>query len=342
MKQILLVLKIKFLSNFGIKILSLIVAIVIWISLASQGWADKTFIDIPYEIRNLPINLDVVDRGAGSIKVTARGPQNLISAMKPDSFSVPVILPDDVGSGVIAVDINTETIKTAYSNQITIMQVSPPSVTIKLEEVVTKTVRIIPYLKGTLASGFELGTIETQPQMAEIKGPNSLIEVTDRILTEPIDVTGVNITFNERVDLKSSDKLMRIVDPLRTTVTVEVKEKIIERTFPEFEINVLKSDPDPGISVDPSVATLTLKGPQRIITSLQTSDLDLVADCRELQAGNFEIPLVMNNQPSGIISYITDPPGVIAVVPTFQPTPIATLTPGSGTENLPQRENGNE
>jgi len=316
----------KLFSNFWWKLGALILAIVIWFTISSEGRADKTIVDIPYELRNLPLNLEIIDRGIGMVQITARGPQNLINSLKANDISVPVDMPDDVGPGDVKLLLTQNNVQTQYPNQITILQISPPEINIKLEETATKTVRIIPFVKGNPADGFELGTREVLPSNAEIIGPISMIESLGKIYTNQIDVEGVDRTFNERVELNPTDQLIRIVSPIRVTVTIEVNEKIIERTFPEFTVSVVTSEQDPGIEFDPGVVTLTMKGPQVVITTLQASDLEIIADLRELPPGSHEIPFVLKNPPERIISFVTDPESLTVIIPTPIPvTPIPVI-----------------
>jgi YbbR-like protein len=305
-------------KNFWLKLGSLAVAVIIWIGVSSQGRADRNFMTVPYELRNIPMNMEIVDRGISFVRVTVRGPQNLISSLTPENIIIPVEIPDDVEEGEVRLTINPGNIQLPYQNQLSILQVAPTEITVSLEDSISLRLPIQPMLRGSPAKGYELSGWEVTPVNADVRGPAQTLEQLTKINTEPIDVSGVNMTFNQRVGLEPSEKLVRVVSPSRVTVTVKIQEKIIERTFPEFEVTVLLPDPDPGITIDHTVATITLKGPELAITSLQQHDISVLADCRNLLSGNHKIGLVLANAPDQIESFVTDPSIVNVTVPEFE------------------------
>ncbi|MBN1354820.1 YbbR-like domain-containing protein [bacterium] len=318
----------RLLSNFWLKLGSLILAVMIWIAVSSQGRTDKTFMHVPYELRNIPLNLEVVERGISFVQVTVRGPQNLLSSLTPENIIIPIEIPDEVNPGDISLTINPGAIQLPYKNQISILQVSPSDILIRLEETTLKTVSIQPLLKGIPAPGYELAGWEVTPEKAEIKGPEEILGAISRILTEPIDIASVNLTFNQRVRLEVPGNLVQITSPGRATVTVRIQEKIIERTFPEIEVTLLLPEPDPGIIIDPSITTITLKGPELVIATLQHKDVAVVADCRDLTPGMHEIPLSLANTPARISTFVTDP---LAVTVTVPESPGTDVEPGERT-----------
>jgi len=311
-------------ANFWLKIGSLLLAIIIWTSVSNQGRTDKTFIGIPYELRNIPLNMEVTDRNIGIVQVAIRGPQNLISSLRAEDIIIPLELPNDVKQGEMHLKIHPSDVQTPYSNQLSILQVTPPDISIKLEKTMTAMRPIQPFIKGSPANGFELLDWLIEPPTVEIKGPYNSLTKLDKILTEPIDISGVNSTFKQRVRLESSSKFIHIVKPEHATISIRIKEKIIERTFPEFEITVLKPDPDPGITVYPNVITITIKGPLLGITSLQPKDIEVNVDCRNMTSGTHEIPLSIANQQAQLDSFNIDPPVVKVFVPTPNPELLST------------------
>ncbi len=323
-------------TNFWLKIGSFIVAVIIWFSINSQGRTDKTFLSIPYEVRNIPLNLEITERDVEVVKITLRGPQNLLSSLKPESISVVLSLPDTAEPGVIQLDVSRNNITAPYINQFSVLQILPETISFRLEKTITKTVSIKPFLRGSPSPDYELGTWEAIPPEAQIMGPTSIIEQLDTVLTEPIDINGVNMRFNERVELMPQNHLVRVVYPQRVTVVIEIKEKIIERSFTELEFKLISSNSETQISVSPPITTLFISGPQRILNQLQNSDIDIIADCRDLPPGEHVVPLILASQPNGIISFTLDPASVEVMIPTPISNLSESLTPSpSPAHNVP-------
>jgi len=294
-------------------------ALIIWISVSSQGRTDKTFLNIPYELRNIPLNMEIIDKGIGIVRISIRGPQNLISSLKSDDITIPIALPNDIEQGKVQLTINNNNVQTPFSNQLSILQVSPSNITVHLEELITDTRLINPFIKGSPIEGFKLTGWEIEPETVKIKGPANTLANLDKVMTEPIDITGVKYTFNQRVKLQSSNKFIHIVQPKHATVTIKIEEKIIERSFPEFEVTILAPDPDPGINLNPRVITITLKGPQSNISSLQPKDISVIADCQNLDPGTHEIILKLTGKSEQIHSYLIVPPKIKVIIPKPKP-----------------------
>jgi YbbR domain-containing protein len=307
-------------SNLWLKIASLVLAILIWYSLTTQGLADRTFVNLPYELRNIPLNLEVMDRGIGSVSLTVRGPQNLINYIKADSLSIPIALPDNAQPGEIRIELKPNDVVLPFPNQLSILQLNPAEIVVQLEQILTKTVKIHPFLRGTPAIGYEVSSWDAYPEQAIVKGPSSIIDKLERIFTEAIDINGVNLTFNQRVNLASNDTKIQIIDPLQVTVKIEFDEKKIERSFPEFEFSILKPDSDPGINVVPKIVDVKFSGIYHIISKIQPQDFQIVADCRNLDSGSQNIPLTITISPNDLDNLTLDPPSVEVIIPEPSPS----------------------
>ncbi len=311
-------------ANFWLKIASLAVTVVIWISVTGQERTDKTFMNIPYEIRNIPLNMAVTERGEGFVRVTIRGPQNLITTLKPENISVVANLPDSVTEGEIRMELTHSNVSTPYSNQLSILQIGPGEITIKLQKTTTRMVAIKPFIRGAPAEYHELGPWEVIPPNVQIKGPVDTLDRIDSILTDPIEISGVTMTFNERVGLQPNDNQVRVVSPQRVTVKIAIREKMLERSFPEFLFSILQPHPDAELTASPSVVTLILSGPQRIVGTLQPHEVEVVADCTHLEPGSHMVPLLLESSFSEQLNFSTDPAAVEVHVPTPKPEPTPT------------------
>jgi hypothetical protein len=306
-------------GNLVMKIGSLAIAILIWYSLTSQGVADRTIANVTYELRNIPLQLEVIDRGVGYVSVIVRGPQNLISQMQPENLTLPISLPDDVSPGELSLRIRPSDVITAFPNQISIMQIYPDTLDIKLDEIITKDVKIQPFLKNAPMSGFEIGQSEAFPDAAKIKGPSTTLASIEKVLTEPIDLSGANVTFNQRVTLGPLGNFVQIIEPNRITVRVEIVEKIIERSFSDIPILLLGSDLGEGIHMSPTTATVIFSGPYNRLIDFQPEEIEITADCSGLEPGQHTIPIQLTKAPQGSKSSVLEPASVDVIVPGKEP-----------------------
>ncbi|MBN1295623.1 hypothetical protein JXA80_02505 [bacterium] len=323
-------------ANPGLKTGSLILAIILWITITGQGTADRIVRDIPYQIKSIPQGMELTDKGTGVIQVRIRGPKSLIPTLKPSDITISLKLPEDVEPGEVPLRVTSSSIITPYSNQLSILQIVPDTVTVTLDRVIQKSVRIQPFLRGSPNADYELGESRVSPPHAVIEGPYSALESIEVVYTEPIDVLDQTLSFDDRVQLKPQNALIRIITPSRVTARVEIRERITERSFPEFEITAVPQTLASDFIVTPPVVTLTIIGPASMVNRLKPTDIQLVADCAELMPGDHMIRPVLVAGESRITLVSIDPDTVIITIP--EPVPTATpstapLTDASATSS---------
>ena len=201
-------------ENLGIKIASILLAIVMWIFVTSRGQSEMS-IDVPIEFKNLPQGLELVSYNVKEVSLNIKGQERFIKNIKSPGVSL------DLGKakkGESVYYINREDIRLPRS--ITVTNINPASVKVVTEETITKTVRIIPLLTGDAAKGYSIKSVEVVPQSVVIEGIRSEVMKVGTVKTEPFDVTGLNesVTPDLKLDLngknirsKSSEANVRIV-----------------------------------------------------------------------------------------------------------------------------------
>lgn len=316
------------LSHFWLKLGSLFLATLIWFSVRSQSRSDRTFVGIPYDIRNIPGNLEIVERGNDLLRIVVQGPQNLITTLRQESISISLELPDAVRSGEITLELTPNNVQLPYANQLSVIQISPESVTIRLEDLVSKFVKIQPYIRGAVANGFELGSWEIIPSLAQIRGPTSIIESLDSVFTEAIEVNGLSMSFNQRVEVKPSEKLVMVIEPAQVTATIRIIEK---HTSIEFSEVPVKFRTTPGMEASdpiPASVKLMINGPMRVVSSIDPKTIEILIDCIDLQPGRHVI-LASWQGPEGITTTSIIPDHIDVLI---SPIP-AVVTPVTGTDH---------
>jgi YbbR domain-containing protein len=125
------------LENTGLKIVSVLLAIVLWIFVTSRGQSEMA-IDVPLEFKDIPAGLEMVTSSEKTISLNIKGQERLIRNVKSSDIRVYVDLSKaKKGEGIYY--ISREDIKLPRS--ITITSINPLSVKVVTEETVTKTVR---------------------------------------------------------------------------------------------------------------------------------------------------------------------------------------------------------
>jgi len=85
--------------------------------------------------------------------------------------------------------------------RVLIDQVEPAQVTVRVDQIIERELKVEPQLTGVLPAGLAIERVMIEPQNLRIKWPKSLLDSMPAISTLPIDVTGRRTSFRESVEL---------------------------------------------------------------------------------------------------------------------------------------------
>jgi YbbR domain-containing protein len=204
-----------FFKNFGLKIASIILAIILWFVASSRGQSE-IFIDVQLEFMNIPSGVELINSTDKTISLNIKGPEKYIKNIKPSDIRAFIDL-SKAKKGESTYYLAKENIQLPRS--ITLLNINPSSITVTTEETVTKTVRVIPVITGVPERGYKLQTSAVVPKDIQIEGIQSEVIKIRTIKTESVDITGVNETFAQKLKLDLRGKNIR-TKPDSVTVTV--------------------------------------------------------------------------------------------------------------------------
>ncbi len=202
-------------KNFGLKIASIILAIILWLVASSRGQSE-IFIDVQLEFINIPSGLEMVHSSDKTISLNIKGPEKNIKNISPSDIRAVINL-NKAKKGESIYFVTKDNIQLPRS--ITLLNVSPSSVTVTTEETVTKTVRVIPVITGVPERGYKLQTTAVVPKEIQIEGIQSEVRKIRTIKTESVDITGVKETFAQESKLDLRGKNIK-TKPNSVTLTV--------------------------------------------------------------------------------------------------------------------------
>ena len=189
-------------KNFGLKIASILLAIILWIFASSRGQSEK-YIDLPLEFGNMPSGLELVESSDKFISLHIKGPERTIKNIKAQDIRAYIDL-GKAKKGESIYYVTRDNIQ--VPNSITILNISPSSIKIITEKTATKTVEVTPVLTGELDKGYKVHNITVVPENIEIEGIESEVSKIRKLKTESLDITGARKTFTQELkfDLKGN------------------------------------------------------------------------------------------------------------------------------------------
>lgn len=250
-------------QNWGIAALSLALAISLWVYVTDRNDNERTARvpgNIPVECVNVPASKAPSPPCTDQrIVVRVRASDSAIDELTADDFTATADLSaveGDVGTVPVTVD--------PQESGVTVVDVSPAEITVRLEELTSRSVPIRTRLVGAPPLGYEVAATTLEPEEAVVSGPASLVARVAEVQAD-LNLTGVNASFTQTMllaarDQQGADLKNIVVEPESVQVTVEIRQLEFTATF--VVEPVITGSPAPGfiasgLVVEPLFVTIT-------------------------------------------------------------------------------------
>ncbi|MBI4697508.1 MAG: hypothetical protein HY758_00950 [Nitrospirae bacterium] len=179
---------------------SLALAIVLWLFVVSKG-RSVIGMDVPIGFKNVPPNLEIVE-APKTVSIDIEGQERILKKLRQDDVRVLLDL-GSVKKGKSVLPLTSANI--ALPNTLTVIDISPQTAKLMIEEKIQKRVPVKPVIIGSPARGFSIKSVEVEPKTIEIKGPESAIAKIFAIKTEAVDITEItgNVQYRSYIDLSA-------------------------------------------------------------------------------------------------------------------------------------------
>lgn len=207
------VLRSAFTKNLSLKVLSLLLAALMWAFIASQersGATEFRFIT-PLVFKNIPSSLEVLSSPVQSVSVLVSVRRSLSGSLNPNNFQVAIDLSNQL-PGAFEYTLSERNV--TYDSErlppsMSVLRISPSVVPVELEETIRREVPIKPRFSGDLSEGHTIQAIELVPPRVEVIGARSTVESLDAIYTRPLDVQDLDTDVEMLVELELPDSVRR-------------------------------------------------------------------------------------------------------------------------------------
>ena len=223
-----------FTRNRGLKLVSFLLAFVLWLILIPEEktYSERT-LTVPLETRNVPVDMEIVERPAGTVDVTVRASNRALNELLPAAVTARLDL-ERASIYQEMYPLNASAV--AVPQGVEVVAISPNMVRLKLEKTRQMDLEVAPMIVGKVGAGFHIAKIEVFPARIPVKGPESKIRTRDRITTSPIDVSGLAQSATLEADIILPRPDIRLATPLtrvRVELTLEEDKRAANGKDPE-------------------------------------------------------------------------------------------------------------
>jgi YbbR domain-containing protein len=204
--------------NLGLKFLSTLVAIMLWMIVAGERVVERVM-RAPVEFQNLPAGLELVGNPPDTVEVRLRGSSGALSRMAAGDMSAVLDL-STARPGRRLFHITSSQVTVPYG--IEIVQVGPSTLTVEFELSGIRRVPVEPDIDGRPAPGYEVTEVRSDPDTVEVAGPETALKLLQSAITEPVSVVDQTRTVREVVTIGVPDSSLRLRTPQTAVVTVTI------------------------------------------------------------------------------------------------------------------------
>jgi YbbR domain-containing protein len=209
------------LHNFGLKVLSLLLATGLWLAISPDERPAEVAVRAPIVFERLPADLEISSETIPEAQIRVRGPERLIRQLRSYEVHAELELAD-AKPGERTFDLTSQQI--SHPGDLTVVQVVPSQVRIAFDTRLTREVEIHPRVTGNFLTGEQITKVVVDPPRITITGPRHHVEKVDSATTDPVDATGTTSRATFTTNVYVSDPLVQVVQPTSIHVTVFVEK----------------------------------------------------------------------------------------------------------------------
>jgi hypothetical protein len=210
-------------ENFGWKLLSLSIAVVLWALVASEPELG-TLATVPLEYRNLPDDLEISSEPVSQIVLELRGPSGELRGFG-EGVTHPAVILDMSGMqpGLHTFPIIDRNVK--LPRGVRLVRANPSEARFEFDRRLVRSVPVRVHLIGQGQDGYEVTNQWVEPPTLQIEGPAKRVSRVAEVVTDPVDVSSVVGSSEFRVNAFVDDAYVRFRSTPQVVVTVSMRKK---------------------------------------------------------------------------------------------------------------------
>ena len=210
----------KLIHNLGLKILSVFLAILIWIVVVSIDNPVKTqvFTSIPVEVENADVMESAgkayeVNDSSKTVSVSVRAERSILSQLSRDNFEASIDL-SDYSNGRVPIIVRA----TKYADRITSVVPRNAYAIVKVEDLGEQQFSIEAEAIGDVSEGYSIGDISVANNIVKVSGPDSIVSTIDRALVA-VSVKGITRDIRTDAPIMFYDRNGKMIDASELTLS---------------------------------------------------------------------------------------------------------------------------
>ena len=206
-------------QNLGLKVFSLLMAILLWAAVTRDQVVEDAF-NVPIEFHSIPESLEISSETIPQAQIRVRGPSHVLASLRRSDMHVDIDL-TDARPGERTFDLDAQRV-VRVPRTVTVSQIIPAQLHVSFDSRSTRKVPVQPRLAGRPAAGMRVQNVTANPAEISISGPRQRVNAVQSAVTDVIDITGLAHRRVYTTSAYVADPLVQVGRPAEISVSVEV------------------------------------------------------------------------------------------------------------------------
>lgn len=255
-------------KNLSLKIISVFIAIMLYMFANSQTNSSVISLVVPIEVLNLPEDKVILLPDIRQAQVSFKGPSFLVREVAMSAPSFRVSLPRDPKNREI---INLSDQRLALPPGIDIVSIEPPELELFLDKLISKQVGVQIPIIGRLEEDFKLLSITPAPNEVMITGSQTEIRAIKNVQTLPLDLRDIRENTTRLLKLRNLGKFSKTnINLINAKIDIEVIK--IEKVFKNIPVKTVGIEEE-KVKINPKFVAIEVLGPKSKVAALKTNEI---------------------------------------------------------------------
>ncbi len=219
-----------FSKNVPLKLISVFVAIMLWFMVLSGQVITKSVL-VPVNFIDTPSGYIALS-SSSNLSVITQGSKSLLDTLKYGTLSL------NIDSKSLSHGANSKSIVPSdiiAPIGVEVLEITPSRVNISYEQLESKNVRVTPIFIGEAPTGYKVISINIEPDIVQISGVKSKLNLINHIETHQINLSDLDINNEKHTGLFLQDGVNTIV-PNNIKVIAKLEPVLLLKTFTDIDV----------------------------------------------------------------------------------------------------------
>ncbi len=280
------------LANWPIKLTALVLAMVLWAVFAAEE-ATTEWVVVNLEVE--PPEGRTVMGALPTVRAQYRGTLREVLDLFESPPTIHKTIPSTTGTSH-ELELSLEDLQTPDNADVVAMEISPDVITVVLDDMLQRTVAIMPRITLRPDSGHEIfGNIEIAPTSATLQGPEALVTAVQSVYTAVVERNDLTEPIDIMVPIDTSGMGFVSVQPSRVRVTADIGA-VLDQVLMGVAVDIV-SEEGQWVS-QTSAVSVTVSGPAARVMRFTRDSVRVVA--RPTASDGEEVVALEVETPTGV------------------------------------------